>query len=198
MVVYKKVVASRHVAVDIRTGTRHNPMNKKPTHPKPPQDAADHPPCIYLTAGLRRQIQQHLCTAYPQEACGLLLARHSLRPQQPNGEIHITEAWPAANQVPKDEQFNRYAIAPAAMHQAQNRASAAGLDIAGIYHSHPDAPAQPSATDLAAAWPVYVYIIVRTASTGATEWQAWRLREDGSHRVFVQMPLETYTDATGE
>ena len=27
------------------------------------------------------------------------------------------------------------------------------LDIVGIYHSHPDHPARPSETDLAAAWP---------------------------------------------
>ncbi|NNM86848.1 MAG: M67 family metallopeptidase [Phycisphaerales bacterium] len=161
-------------------------MNKKPT-----QHPTDVPPRIYLPASLRQPIEEHLGAAYPQEACGLLLTEPNQPLMQPEREIHIAAVWPMANEAPEAERFNRYAIAPAAMHQAQNQASAAGLDIVGVYHSHPDAPAQPSATDLTAAWPVYIYIIVHTGSTGATEWQAWRLSEDGPHRVFVQVALET-------
>ncbi len=157
---------------------------------KPPQHPTDVPPRIYLCAALRQPIEEHLCAAYPQEACGLLLTDRNEPLTPPESGIDIAEVWPMANEAPEAERFNRYAMAPAAMHEAQNQASAAGLDIVGVYHSHPDAPAQPSATDLTAAWPVYFYIIVRTGSTGATEWQAWQLREHGPHRVFVQVALE--------
>jgi proteasome lid subunit RPN8/RPN11 len=46
---------------------------------------------------------------------------------------------------------------------------AAGLDLAAIFHSHPNGPAEPSATDVAQAYyPEAAYLILSPAAAG---WQ---------------------------
>lgn len=49
-------------------------------------------------------------------------------------------------------------------------------ELYAIYHSHPDGPAEPSATDLEqAAYPDAFYLIVSLAGTAAPEVRAFRL-----------------------
>ena len=43
---------------------------------------------------------------------------------------------------------------------AERAADAAGKTLLGFYHSHPEHPAEPSATDLAWAQPNFVYLIM--------------------------------------
>jgi len=52
---------------------------------------------------------------------------------------------------------------------------AAGLDIVGIWHSHPDHPARPSETDRASAWPEWSYVIISLQRDGVRELRSWRL-----------------------
>jgi proteasome lid subunit RPN8/RPN11 len=62
------------------------------------------------------------------------------------------------------------------LHQARTR----GLEVVGFYHSHPDHPARPSATDLAEAhWFGCSYVITRVE----------RGRADGT-RSFLLMGSE--------
>src|SRR6476661_104539 len=55
---------------------------------------------------------------------------------------------------------DRYEIDPRDHIRIQREADAAGLDIVGYYHSHPDHPAQASRFDTERAWAGYVYVIV--------------------------------------
>jgi proteasome lid subunit RPN8/RPN11 len=61
---------------------------------------------------------------------------------------------------------------------AEETAEQDGLTILGIYHSHPDHPARPSAFDLERALPFYTYLITEVRSAAAVENRAWRLAED--------------------
>ena len=59
-----------------------------------------------------------------------------------------------------DSPANRYHISPSELVRIQRDALLAGHDIVGFYHSHPDHPAQWSATDLAEAhWTGCSYVI---------------------------------------
>ena len=67
--------------------------------------------------------------------------------------------------------------------------SVAGLDIIGIYHSHPDWPAIPSQTDMNSAWE-YVYYLITSIHEGMPlNTQIWRLAEEGLRR-FEWVALE--------
>jgi len=52
--------------------------------------------------------------------------------------------------------------------------------VVGFYHSHPDAPAQPSGFDREHAWPGYCYLIVSVRQGDPQEMRNWLLREDRS------------------
>ena|SRR3569833_456978 len=51
-----------------------------------------------------------------------------------------------------------------------------GIDVSGVYHSHPHSSAVPSARDLEQAVPGYIYLILSRDG----EARAWQLREDRS------------------
>jgi len=59
-----------------------------------------------------------------------------------------------------------YELDPAATVATVDRIENAGEDVVGFYHSHPESPAVPSATDRAkATWTGYVYAIVSPPET---------------------------------
>jgi cysteine synthase B len=125
---------------------------------------------VVVGDGVERAINQHAADAYPDECCGALLAAWS-------GEI--VEALPLGN-TSDAERRRRYVVSPGDYRRAEARAAAAGRDLAGFYHSHPDHPAIPSAFDLDHAWPNLRYAIVSVRSGRAIEIRWWRLRADRS------------------
>ena len=54
----------------------------------------------------------------------------------------------------------RFLLSAADYRGAEARADATGRALLGFYHSHPDHPAEPSAFDLAHAWPNLSYVIL--------------------------------------
>jgi proteasome lid subunit RPN8/RPN11 len=143
---------------------------------------------ILLTSDHVKSILLHAEEIYPQECCGLLLGIH----QSVDGaETNVVQAiYPTPN-VWEDglsavEQLDcsvatahrRYRIAPTAMLQAQQHARGKAIDIIGIYHSHPNAPAIPSEWDRAWAWPQYSYVIVSLKDGIAKDLKSWCLNSD--------------------
>jgi proteasome lid subunit RPN8/RPN11 len=72
----------------------------------------------------------------------------------------------------------RYLISPDAMFRLDREARAAGLQILGFYHSHPDHPAQPSEYDREWAWPWYSYIIISVLKGVPGVMTCWTLKDD--------------------
>lgn len=99
---------------------------------------------------------------YPNECCGALLGRAT-------ADGWRIEAAVKAGNTRTDSAHNRYQIAPAELVQIERAARGRGLSIAGFYHSHPDHPAQWSATDFAEAhWLGCSYVITAVAQGKAT------------------------------
>lgn len=126
---------------------------------------------------IRRQLE----AAYPEEACGGLLADPG-----DGGERQIIEAVPLANDR-SDERSRRYVIGPAEVLALERRAEERELSVAGYYHSHPDAPPDPSDYDREHAWPWYVYLIVSVRDGRAVDARAWELSEDRGRFVSVDI-----------
>ena len=83
---------------------------------------------------------------------------------------------------------NRYLIDPLAYIKIERDADKRGLQVLGIYHSHPDVAARPSQFDLDHAWPNFSYLIVSVVKGKAVESNSWLLREDRS--LFDQETVE--------
>lgn len=122
-------------------------------------------------------IRRHGEETYPEECCGFLLGR--LR----NGRNDVLAAQRAINRNAHRRE-DRYVIAPDDYRDADRAARREGLDIVGMYHSHPDHPARPSQTDLEqATFPGYTYVIVAVQNGESADLTAWTLAEDRSRFV---------------
>ena len=119
-------------------------------------------------------IRAHGQATYPEECCGFLLGHVTAEGNR------VVSAWRVENQH-ADNRTRRYTITPQDYHAADRAARRQGLDVVGFYHSHPDHPARPSATDLAeATFPGYTYMIVSIQNGLAAELTAWSLAPDRS------------------
>jgi proteasome lid subunit RPN8/RPN11 len=117
---------------------------------------------LRLPTAVYEAIRAHGEETYPHECCGALLG-------QPSAEGWQVKAAVRAGNTRTDSAHNRYQIAPAELVKIEREARSQGLDIAGFYHSHPDHPAQWSATDLAEAhWLGCCYVITAVAQGKAT------------------------------
>ena len=123
-------------------------------------------------------IQAHAERTYPEECCGLLLGK-----SDPTGKTVMevratTNHWQESSDSESGfTKARRYEIAPADLLAAMKEGRARNLDIVGIYHSHPDHPAEPSECDRQAAWQHYSYAIVSVPKGNAGELRSWSLNE---------------------
>jgi proteasome lid subunit RPN8/RPN11 len=100
------------------------------------------------------QLRRHGERTYPRECCGVLVGEFD-----ETGSKTIKAVIECGN-TRTDSPENRYNINPSELVRIQREALQAGHDIVGFYHSHPDHPAQWSATDLAEAhWTGCSYLI---------------------------------------
>ena len=135
------------------------------------------------TTDVLNEIRAHGRTAYPEEGCGFLLGRTTERGNR------VTATRRAGNEDERNRR-RRYTLAPADYRAADEAARAAGLDVVGFYHSHPDHPARPSDTDLReATFPGYTYVIVAVAEGTPAELTAWTLAPDRSR--FLPEPIRS-------
>ncbi len=135
---------------------------------------------ISLAPGILNEIQSYAENAYPEEGAGVLIGREQ------GGNRVVERVLPLTNKFEVELRNRRYMITPQDMINAEEFAVEIGLEIIGIYHSHPDHPAQPSDFDHEQALPWYSYIITSVNQKTAAESRSWRLTEE---RIFVEEKL---------
>ncbi len=138
---------------------------------------------LTISTSVLHLIHAHGERAYPNEGAGLLLGRAV------DGGRSVVDILPIDNQWAADEQTHRFLITPRDMLRGEEAAAARGLDVIGIFHSHPDHVAEPSAFDREWALPWYSYVITSVAQTGALNSRSWLLRDDRTG--FDEEPIVT-------
>src|SRR5690348_16919780 len=126
-------------------------------------------------------IRAHGAEGYPHEICGIMIG--------PRGDGSVTDVKRARNII-VERARDRYEIDPRDHIRIQREADAAGLDIVGYYHSHPDHPAQASRFDTERAWAGYVYVIVAVDGGKPVDANAFVADSDGG--PFHPEPLEVF------
>lgn len=117
-----------------------------------------------------RAIEDHAQVTYPEECCGFLLG-HLGEPRR------VVESRRARNIAP-DDRPRRYVIDPLELLRADDDARTKGLDLIGIYHSHPDHPAVPSEFDRSRATSWYAYLILGITGRTPKELTGWQFDDD--------------------
>ena len=125
-------------------------------------------------------IKEHGERDYPHEACGLMGGVLD------GDRTTVLQLVPLANER-TDSARNRYLIDPDAFRKAQATLDHQRLEVLGVYHSHPDHPAEPSTFDRDHAWPRLSYVIVNVAQGRAGPVRSWRLSDDRA--AFAEEPI---------
>jgi proteasome lid subunit RPN8/RPN11 len=109
---------------------------------------------LKLSKSQYEALRRHGEETYPYECCGVLLG------QMKDDGVRTVSSTARAGNTRTDSAHNRYNIDPKDLIRIQREGRERGEDIIGFYHSHPDHPAQWSATDLAEAhWFGCSYVI---------------------------------------
>lgn len=138
---------------------------------------------VSLGGSLVSEIHGHASSTYPEECCGLLLGRF-----EDDSTLKVVLGTRRMNNVfAKEERYHRYTIDPKEFIAVEGEAESNGLEIVGIYHSHPNAPAKPSEFDRNNAWPSLSYIVVEVRNSSPVATKSWLLKEDRSEFLPEEM-----------
>lgn len=129
------------------------------------------PGMLLLPAAVRAELETQAGGGYPEETCGLLLGVNEA------AGCRVVRQHPARN-VNRERAGDRFELDPRDYLAAEQAAAADGLLVVGVWHSHPDHPAQPSETDRQLAWPGWSYVILSVQAGRVVALRSWRLDGD--------------------
>jgi proteasome lid subunit RPN8/RPN11 len=95
----------------------------------------------------------HARRVYPNECCGAMLGTI-------DGDAKLVRESIALENAFEGAQAARYELRPADLLAADKAARERGMDVIGIYHSHPDCGAYFSETDLKNSCPWYSFVVL--------------------------------------
>jgi proteasome lid subunit RPN8/RPN11 len=135
------------------------------------------PPEVY------EQIHAHGEAAYPEEGAGLLLG------QVEGEEKRAISIVTLRNSREEIARRNRYLLTAEDYMHAELEAASRGLDVIGVFHSHPDHPNRPSEYDREWAMPWFSYLITSVQAGKAAGSRSWQLAEDRGQFIEEQIIL---------
>jgi proteasome lid subunit RPN8/RPN11 len=113
-----------------------------------------------------------VCSRAPEEACGIVAGKAG----------RVLKVYPATNAL---HSLVRYQLDPEEQLEIFNEIDQFGWELLGIYHSHPNGPNYPSATDIQEAYyPDSVYIIW-AQSGGQWDYEGYHIRNG----KFTEIPI---------
>ena len=123
---------------------------------------------IHINLHLINRMLKEAKTAYPHECCGLIVGKIN-----DSGKV-VHDVYPVENKN-KVRAADRYEIDSKEFDRIDRESSEKGWNIIGIYHSHPDHPAEPSAFDkeCACVWTEYSYIIISVKDGVDDDLRCW-------------------------
>ncbi len=140
-----------------------------------PLDLPSGPQALLINDGDFRAIVAQALEEQPLECCGILAG-------ETNGRV--TRVFPTRNAAASAEEF---AIDPEQQFAVLDSARADGLDIIGVYHSHPETPARPSAHDIRMAYADdWAHLIVSLAED-EVQARAFRIAGDRPKEIRIDV-----------
>ena len=122
-------------------------------------------------------VREEARRAYPHEGCGALLGP---------APGHVSETLPVPNTEGEAPRV-RFAVSPRDYLAVEDHAEERGLRLLGFWHSHPDHPARPSATDRRYAWEGLLTVVIAVEGGAPRDITVWDL--PGPDQPFRQRAL---------
>jgi len=134
-----------------------------------------------IPAHCLEKLRQYAAAGYPQEICGLLIGTFNERGWD------IQDVRPVAN-LNQERATDRFQLDPAGYQAMDRELRGTGVEIIGVYHSHPDCPAKPSPTDLDSAWEGFAYPIISVCDGNSIDLCCWAINDAGT--AFQSISIE--------
>lgn len=96
---------------------------------------------------------EHAQKAYPDECCGAMLGTADGQTKTVRIALPLENAYEGARRA-------RYELRPEDLFYAEREGRKVGMDLIGIFHSHPDCRAYFSETDLRNSCPWYSFVVL--------------------------------------
>jgi proteasome lid subunit RPN8/RPN11 len=118
-----------------------------------------------------RAIHEHALENFPRECCGLLLGKFR------KDIIEVGEIIKAENVLGSPTAFE---VDAELVFKAIERSEKSGLELVGIYHSHPNIRAYVSGRDaeIMKLWPGVAWLILSVTQRGVVERKVYTLKEE--------------------
>ncbi|OGO36608.1 MAG: hypothetical protein A2W35_16440 [Chloroflexi bacterium RBG_16_57_11] len=129
---------------------------------------------LQISNELLQRIQAHGKAAYPEEGAGLMLGNTQAEDKT------VQRLLEFSNAREQSARHNRYLLTAEDVLHGEMEAARLGMDVIGVFHSHPDHPNRPSEFDREWAMPFLSYVITSVHSGKAVESRSWLLSEDRS------------------
>ena len=107
---------------------------------------------IHIEPDAWKVMVEHARATYPNECCGAMLG-------SADGNKTVRVAVPLPNSF-SGAQGARYELSQEDLLRADAEARRQGMDLIGIFHSHPDCDAYFSKTDLENSCPWYSFVVI--------------------------------------
>jgi proteasome lid subunit RPN8/RPN11 len=132
---------------------------------------------VRLPGSVLDAIRQEAARAYPNEGCGALVGP---------AEGEVRESLPLPNRE-EGSPRTRFSVSPRDYMAVEDAAEARGARLLGFWHSHPDHPARPSATDRQYAWEGLLTLVIAVDGGRPGDITAWDVPTLDA--PFRQLPL---------
>lgn len=109
--------------------------------------------------------------SHPNECCGFFFGNE-------DGNVRNIMRSTIAQNSKEGDQRRRFKIDPLDYMKAEQFAEESGLQLLGVYHSHPEHPAIPSEHDRKQAMPFFSYIIISVYGGELKDIRSYRLNEE--------------------
>ena len=116
------------------------------------------------------EMYQDALQSFPDECCGFLFGNEI-------GEERTIAKVLVVNNSKEGDKRRRFEISAKDYLNAERFADENGLQLLGVYHSHPNHPAVPSERDRVAAQPFFSYIIISVKENEIDSIRSWQLNE---------------------
>ena len=126
---------------------------------------------VSISKELLQEMIVHSEETFPNESCGFFFGNNS-----EGGNKTVTDILQVVN-AKEGDQRRRFYISPKDYMKAERYAEDRGIELLGVYHSHPNHPAIPSEHDRVAAQPIFSYFILSVQNGKFDHIRSWVLND---------------------
>ena len=138
---------------------------------------------IRIELGPWESMVSHARATYPNECCGAMLGVIDGDTKMVRDSVAIENAFEGAKAA-------RYELRPEDLLAADKAARARGMDLIGIYHSHPDCGAYFSETDLKNSCPWYSFVVLSIQKGEFDHANSWLPDADQTRAVKEELVVD--------